>query len=130
MEQRKLKKLLSELILGKHRNGSTGTIELLFERDMSNFRNHIFKQKKSRNTNTLYSGTNNHIIRGTTRIEENLPLSYLTRTNVLTYLSSESRLPSVPAIPSLLKSLSVDDVFFLSGSMNMSLVHCLSLWNK
>jgi len=30
---------ITELIVGKHRNGSTGTIELLFERSMSNFRN-------------------------------------------------------------------------------------------
>lgn len=30
---------ITELIIGKHRNGSTGTIELLFERNMSNFRN-------------------------------------------------------------------------------------------
>ena len=32
---------ITELIIGKHRNGGTGTIELLFERDMSNFRNYI-----------------------------------------------------------------------------------------
>ena len=32
---------VTELIVGKHRNGSTGTIELLFERNMSNFRNYI-----------------------------------------------------------------------------------------
>ncbi|MDD2208434.1 MAG: replicative DNA helicase [Bacilli bacterium] len=32
---------ITELIIGKHRNGSTGTIELLFERNMSNFRNYI-----------------------------------------------------------------------------------------
>lgn len=32
---------VTELIIGKHRNGGTGTIELLFERDMSNFRNYI-----------------------------------------------------------------------------------------
>lgn len=32
---------LTELIIGKHRNGSTGTIELLFERNMSNFRNYL-----------------------------------------------------------------------------------------
>lgn len=37
---------LTELILGKHRNGSTGTIELLFERDMSNFRNYIKKNEE------------------------------------------------------------------------------------
>ncbi len=30
---------LTELIIGKHRNGSTGTIELIFEGNMSNFRN-------------------------------------------------------------------------------------------
>ena len=34
---------ITELIIGKHRNGGTGTIELLFERDMSNFRNYIKK---------------------------------------------------------------------------------------
>jgi replicative DNA helicase len=32
---------LSELIIGKHRNGGTGTIELLFEKNISNFRNYI-----------------------------------------------------------------------------------------
>ena len=32
---------VTELIVGKHRNGNTGTIELLFERNMSNFRNYI-----------------------------------------------------------------------------------------
>lgn len=32
---------ITELIIGKHRNGSTGTIELLFEKPMSNFRNYI-----------------------------------------------------------------------------------------
>lgn len=32
---------ITELIIGKHRNGSTGTIELLFERNMSNFRNYL-----------------------------------------------------------------------------------------
>ena len=37
---------VTELILGKHRNGSTGTIELLFERDMSNFRNYIKKNEE------------------------------------------------------------------------------------
>jgi len=31
---------LSELIIGKHRNGGTGTIELLFEKNISNFRNY------------------------------------------------------------------------------------------
>lgn len=36
---------ITELIVGKHRNGSTGTIELLFERSMSNFRNYIKKQE-------------------------------------------------------------------------------------
>ncbi len=35
---------VTELIVGKHRNGSTGTIELLFERNMSNFRNYIKKE--------------------------------------------------------------------------------------
>ena len=38
---------VTELIIGKHRNGSTGTIELLFERSMSNFRNYIKKQEES-----------------------------------------------------------------------------------
>lgn len=32
---------VTELIIGKHRNGSTGTIELLFEKNMSNFRNYL-----------------------------------------------------------------------------------------
>ena len=32
---------ISELIIGKHRNGATGTIELLFEKNISNFRNYI-----------------------------------------------------------------------------------------
>lgn len=36
---------VTELIVGKHRNGGTGTIELLFERDMSNFRNYIKKEE-------------------------------------------------------------------------------------
>lgn len=36
---------VTELIIGKHRNGGTGTIELLFERDMSNFRNYIKKDE-------------------------------------------------------------------------------------
>jgi len=38
---------ITELIVGKHRNGSTGTIELLFERSMSNFRNYIKKEQES-----------------------------------------------------------------------------------
>ena len=38
---------VTELIIGKHRNGNTGTIELLFERNMSNFRNYIKKQEES-----------------------------------------------------------------------------------
>ena len=38
---------ITELIVGKHRNGSTGTIELLFERSMSNFRNYIKKTEES-----------------------------------------------------------------------------------
>ena len=36
---------VTELIIGKHRNGNTGTIELLFERNMSNFTNYIKKQE-------------------------------------------------------------------------------------
>lgn len=32
---------ISELIVGKHRSGATGTIELLFEKNISNFRNYI-----------------------------------------------------------------------------------------
>lgn len=32
---------ISELIIGKHRNGATGTIELLFEKNISNFRNYV-----------------------------------------------------------------------------------------
>ena len=31
---------ISELIIGKHRNGATATIELLFERNISNFTNY------------------------------------------------------------------------------------------
>jgi len=38
---------VTELIIGKHRNGSTGTIELLFERSMSNFRNYIKREQES-----------------------------------------------------------------------------------
>lgn len=38
---------VTELIVGKHRNGSTGTIELLFERSMSNFRNYIKREQES-----------------------------------------------------------------------------------
>ena len=37
---------VTEIIIGKHRSGSTGTIELLFERNMSNFRNYIKKEDK------------------------------------------------------------------------------------
>src|SRR5574344_95218 len=37
---------LTELIISKHRNGGTGTIELLFERDMSNLSNYIKKQEE------------------------------------------------------------------------------------
>lgn len=32
---------ISELIIGKHRSGATGTIELLFEKNISNFRNYV-----------------------------------------------------------------------------------------
>lgn len=32
---------LSELIIGKHRSGATGTIEILFEKNISNFRNYV-----------------------------------------------------------------------------------------
>ena len=38
---------ITELIIGKHRNGNTGTIELLFERDKSNFRNYVKKEHES-----------------------------------------------------------------------------------
>ena len=38
---------ITELIVGKHRNGNTGTIELLFERDKSNFRNFVKKEHES-----------------------------------------------------------------------------------
>ncbi len=34
---------VTELIIGKHRSGNTGTIELLFEKNYSNFRNYIKK---------------------------------------------------------------------------------------
>lgn len=37
---------LTELIIGKHRNGSTGTIELLFEGNKSNFRNFVKSDEK------------------------------------------------------------------------------------
>ena len=32
---------ITELIVGKHRSGNTGTIELLFEKNLSNFSNRI-----------------------------------------------------------------------------------------
>lgn len=32
---------VSELIIGKHRAGATGTVELLFEKNISNFRNYV-----------------------------------------------------------------------------------------
>lgn len=38
---------VTELIVGKHRNGNTGTIELLFERSMSNFRNYLKKEQEN-----------------------------------------------------------------------------------
>ena len=38
---------ITELIIGKHLNGGTGTIELLFERSMSNFRNYIKKTEEN-----------------------------------------------------------------------------------
>jgi len=44
--QEKTNVSLTELIIGKHRNGSTGTIELLFERNMSNFRNYLKKDEE------------------------------------------------------------------------------------
>ena len=37
---------VTELIVSKHRNGSTGTIELLFEGNMSNFRNFVKSDEK------------------------------------------------------------------------------------
>jgi replicative DNA helicase len=39
---------VTELIIGKHRNGGTGTIELLFERNMSNFRNYLKKTEENK----------------------------------------------------------------------------------
>lgn len=36
---------ITELIIGKHRNGSTGTIEMLFEGNMSTFRNFVKKSE-------------------------------------------------------------------------------------
>lgn len=44
--QEKTNVSLTELIIGKHRNGSTGTIELLFERNLSNFRNYLKKDEE------------------------------------------------------------------------------------
>ena len=38
---------VTELIVGKHRNGNTGTIELFFERNVSNFRNYLKKAEGS-----------------------------------------------------------------------------------
>ncbi len=38
---------LSELIIGKHRSGATGTIELLFEKNISNFRNYVKNVKEN-----------------------------------------------------------------------------------
>ena len=38
---------LSELIVGKHRNGGTGTIELYFEKNISNFRNCVKNIKEN-----------------------------------------------------------------------------------
>ncbi len=35
----------TELIIGKHRNGSTGTINLLFELNLSNFKNYIEREE-------------------------------------------------------------------------------------
>ncbi len=37
---------VTELIIGKHRNGATGTINLLFEKNMSNFRNYMDTELK------------------------------------------------------------------------------------
>ena len=42
---------ISELILGKHRNGSTGTINLLFKRDMSTFLNFTAEAEVSQERN-------------------------------------------------------------------------------
>ena len=40
---------ITELIIGKHRSGTTGTVELLFEKNLSNFRNYIKKDSDEDN---------------------------------------------------------------------------------
>ena len=35
---------VTELIVGKHRSGNTGTVELLFEKNLSNFADYIKKE--------------------------------------------------------------------------------------
>lgn len=42
---------ITELIIGKHRSGTTGTVELLFEKNLSNFRNYIKKDSEEDNEN-------------------------------------------------------------------------------
>jgi len=42
---------VTELIIGKHRSGSTGTVELLFEKNLSNFRN--YNKKGDENSNEV-----------------------------------------------------------------------------
>ena len=40
---------VTELIVGKHRSGNTGTVELLFEKNLSSFRNYVKKEGDTSN---------------------------------------------------------------------------------